>query len=50
MANEQRGIAEETIEALQRIGNAAKVTTAECAEKCEALIANMRAARKDEEI
>lgn len=49
MANGQKGIATELIEELVRIGNAAKVTTAECAAECVALIASMRAARKDEE-
>ena len=49
MANEQKGIATELAEELARIGNAAKVTTVKCAEECEKLIANMRAARKDEE-
>ena len=50
MANERKGIATEIIEDLERVGNAIKVTTVECAEECEKLIANMRAARKDEEI
>lgn len=46
MANEQKGIATEVIEGMERVGTAAGIAAAECA----ALIANMRAARKDEEI
>lgn len=46
MANERKDIATEMIEDLERIGNAAGIAATECA----AMIANMRAARKDEEI
>lgn len=46
MANERKGIATEMIEDLERIGTVAGIAATECA----AMIANMRAARKDEEI
>lgn len=45
MANERKGIATEMIEDLERVATAAGIAATECA----AMIANMRAARKDEE-